>query len=299
MPASRTERTQMTASATARPPAATDTDGQPAVTRCQQCGGTNTTTGTICDQCTRGLLAGQFAFPHRCEHCGQPTDIAGRYCSRCLPSGPGAARAARQQDDESEVPAGYAEHDASRYPAKVGSISWYLLGDGYTVTWAPAPAGCSLTLNRHGPRGEHAAYRGTGPTMQRAWDEVRVQLGHAEPQPAASITREAPGPARGSDCLYRVVQYYDSWPFHHDSRIPRGSKSRRRTDTFRTLGPVKDRLARANGLARYRLRNGGDWAAFVAIAEQLTDDGWQPIDVDLLQEHPAVATDAAARALTA
>ena len=31
---------------------------------------------------------------------------------------------------------------------------------------------------------------------------------------------------------------------------------------------------------------GGDWAAFVAMAEQLTDDGWQPIDVDF-QEHPA------------
>ena len=198
-----------------------------------------------------------------------------------------AERAARQQDDESEVPARYAEHDASRYPAQVGSITWHLLADGYTITWAPAPAGCSLTLDRHGPRGEHAAYRGTGPTMQRAWDEVRAQLGHDQPQPAASITREAPGPARGSDRLYRVVQYYDSWPFRNDSRVPRGSKSRRRTDTFRTLGPVKDRLARANGLARYQRRNGGDWSAFVAIAEQLTDDGWQPIDVDLLQENPA------------
>ena len=163
-----------------------------------------------------------------------------------------AERAARQQDDESEVPAGYTEHGASRYPAQVGSITWHLLADGYAVTWAPAPAGCSLTLGRHGPRGEHAAYRGTGPTMQRAWDEVRAQLGHGQPQPAASITREAPGPARGSDRLYRVVQYYDSWPFHHDSRIPHGSKSRRRTDTFRTLGPVRDRLARANGHARYQ-----------------------------------------------
>jgi len=197
-----------------------------------------------------------------------------------------AERAARQQDDESEVPARYAEHHASRYPAQAGSITWHLLADGYTITWAPAPAGCSLTLGRHGPRGEHAAYRGTGPTMQRAWDEVRAQLGHDQPQPAASITREAPGPARGSDRLYRVVQYYESWPFRNDSRVPRGSKSRRRTDTFRTLGPVKDRLARANGLARYQRRNGGDWSAFVAVAEQLTDDGWQPIDVDLLQENP-------------
>ena len=104
-----------------------------------------------------------------------------------------AERAARQQDDESEVPARYAEHDASRYPAQVGSIPWHLLADGYTVTWAPAPAGCSLTLDRHGPRGEHAAYRGGGPTMQRAWDEVRAQLGHGGPQPAASSTREHPG----------------------------------------------------------------------------------------------------------
>jgi hypothetical protein len=198
-----------------------------------------------------------------------------------------AERAARQQDDESEVPACHAEHDVSRYPAQVGSITWHLLDGGYAVTWAPAPAGCSLTLDRHGPRGEHAAYRGTGPTMQHAWDEVRAQLGHGEPQPAGGGTREAPGLARGSDRLYRVVQYYDSWPFQNDSRVPRGSKSRRRTDTFRTLGPVKDRLARANGLARYQRRNGGDWSAFVAIAEQLTDDGWQPIDVDLLQEYPA------------
>jgi hypothetical protein len=194
-----------------------------------------------------------------------------------------AERAARQQDDEGEVPACYADQEVSRYPARVGSISWPLLADGYTVTWAPAPAGCSLTLDRHGPGG-HDAYRGTGPTMQRAWDQVRAQLGHGEPQPAASITRVAPGPARGSDRLYRVVQYYDSWPFQHDSRVPHGSKSRRRAETFRTLGPVRDRLARANGLARYQRRNGGDWSAFVAIAEQLTDDGWQPIEVDLLED---------------
>ena len=109
-----------------------------------------------------------------------------------------AGRAARQQDDESEVPACYAEHHVSRYPAQVGSISWHLLADGSTITWAPAPAGCSLTLSRHGPRGEHAAYRGTGPTMQHAWDEVREQLGHGEPQAAVGGTGEAPGPARGS-----------------------------------------------------------------------------------------------------
>ena len=197
-----------------------------------------------------------------------------------------AERAARQQDDESEVPTRYAGHRVSRYPAQAGSISWYLMADGYTITWAPAPAGCSLTVDRHGPRGEHAAYRGAGPTMQRAWDEVRAQLGHGEPHAAASAG-EAPGPARGSDRLYRVVQYYDSWPFHHDSRIPHGSKSRRRTDTFRTLGPVRDRLARANGYAKYQRQQGGDWSSFIAIAEQLTDDGWQPIDVDLLQEQPA------------
>jgi len=206
-------------------------------------------------------------------------------------------RAARQQDDESEVPARYAEHHVSRYPAQVGSISWHLLADGYTITWAPAPAGCSLTLDRHGPRGEHAAYRGGGPTMQRAWDEVRAQLGHGGPQAAASGTREAPGSERGSDRLYRVVQYYDSWPFRNDSRVPHGSKSRKRTDTFRTLGPVKQRLARANGHAKYQRRNGGDWSAFVAMAEQLTDDGWQPIDVDL-QEYRADTVDAIARTAT-
>jgi hypothetical protein len=93
------------------------------------------------------------------------------------------------------------------------------------------------------------------------------------------------------------VQYYDSWPFQNDSRVPNGSQSRRRTDTFRTLGPVKQRLARANAHARYQRRNGGDWSAFVAMAEQLTDDGWQPIDVDL-QEYPVGATDAIARSAT-
>jgi hypothetical protein len=192
-----------------------------------------------------------------------------------------AGRGARQQDDDSEVPAGYTENHVIRYPAQVGSISWHLLADGYTITWAPAPAGCSLTLDRHGPRGEHDAYRGDGPTMQRAWEEVRAQLGHGGPQAAAGGAREAPGSARGSDRLYRVVQYYDSWPFQNDSRVPSGSKSRKRTDTFRTLGPVKQRLARANGLARYQRRNGRDWSAFVAMSEQLTDDGWQPMDVDL------------------
>ena len=106
----------------------------------------------------------------------------------------------------------------------MGCISWHLPADGYTVTWAPAPAGCTLPPGRHRPDGEHAAYRGTGPTMQRAWDEVRAQFGHGQPQPADGITREAPGPARGSDRLYRVVQYYDSWPFQNDSRVPNGSK---------------------------------------------------------------------------
>ena len=150
-----------------------------------------------------------------------------------------AERAAQGQDDESGVPARNAEHDVSRYPAQVSSISWHLLADGYTITRAPAPGGCSLTLDRHGPRGEHAAYRGGGPAMQRAWDEGRTQLGPGEPQAAASSTRQAPGSPRGSARLYRVVQYYDSWPFENDSRVPHGSKSRRRTETFRTLGPVK------------------------------------------------------------
>ena len=168
-----------------------------------------------------------------------------------------ADRAARSQEDDSEAPARDAEHDGSRYPAQVSRISPHLLADGYTITWAPAPAGCSLTVDRDGPDCGRAAYRGTGPTMQRAWDQVRAQLGHGVPQ-AADSADEAPGPERGSDRLYRVVQYYDSWPFHRDSRIPRGSKSRKRTDTFRTLGPVKQRLARANGYANHQRRNGED-----------------------------------------
>jgi hypothetical protein len=91
----------------------------------------------------------------------------------------------------------------------------------------------------------------------------------------------------GGAHLYRVVQYYDSWPFEPDSRVPYGSKSRRRTETFRTLEPVRQRLARANGYAQYRRRNGGDWPAFVAVAEQLTDDGWQPLDLDFPPPRPA------------
>lgn len=78
--------------AACQPARASGTDGEPARYRCQQCGGINTTTGTICDQCTAGLLAGQFIFAHRCEQCGQPAGIAGRYCSGCLPSGPAAPR---------------------------------------------------------------------------------------------------------------------------------------------------------------------------------------------------------------
>jgi len=92
---------------------------------------------------------------------------------------------------------------------------------------------------------------------------------------------------RGDAHLYRVVQYYDSWPFEPDSRVPRGSKSRKRTETFRTLEPAVQRLARANGYAQYQRRNGGDWSAFVAVAEQLTDDGWQPLDLDFPPPRPA------------
>jgi len=197
--------------------------------------------------------------------------------------------AAQQPDDHGEMPASRAEHHASSYPAQVSSISRHLLTDGYTITWAPAPAGCSLTIDRHGPRGEHDAYRGTGPTMQRAWDQVRAQLGDATP-PAASGTGKSSGPAHSSACLYRVVQYYDSWPFRNDSHVPNGSNSRKRTETFRRLAPVKRRLARANGYAQYQRLTGGDWSAFVAIAEQLTDDGWQPIEVDLLEETRRPAT---------
>jgi hypothetical protein len=50
--------------------------------------------------------------------------------------------AARTSHDQQPETTG----DASRYPAQVRSITWHLLADGYAVTWAPAPAGCSLTL---------------------------------------------------------------------------------------------------------------------------------------------------------
>ena len=92
---------------------------------------------------------------------------------------------------------------------------------------------------------------------------------------------------RGGAHLYRVTQYYDSWPFEPDSRVPHGSRSRRWAETFRTLEPVRQRLARADGYARYQRRNGGDWSAFVAVAEQLTDDDWQPLDLDFPPLPPA------------
>jgi hypothetical protein len=92
---------------------------------------------------------------------------------------------------------------------------------------------------------------------------------------------------RGEAHLYRVIQYYDAWPFETSSRVPAGSTSRQRTETFRTLEPVRQRLARANLYARNKRRNSGDWAAFVAVAEQLTDHGWQPLDLDVLPPRPA------------
>ncbi len=92
---------------------------------------------------------------------------------------------------------------------------------------------------------------------------------------------------RGEGHLYRVIQYYDTWPFEPGSRVPAGSTSRQWTETFRTLEPVRQRLARANLYARHQRRNGGDWAAFVAVAEQLTDHGWQPLDLDVLPPRPA------------
>jgi hypothetical protein len=93
----------------------------------------------------------------------------------------------------------------------------------------------------------------------------------------------------GEAHLYRVIQYYDAWPFETSSRIRAGSASRRRTETFRTLEPVRQRLARANLYARNQRRDGGDWAAFVAVAEQLTGNGWQPLDLDVLPPRPAAA----------
>lgn len=39
----------------------------------------------------------------------------------------------------------------------------------------------------------------------------------------------------GEAHLYRVIQYYDCWPFEPSSRVPAGSASRQRTETFRTL----------------------------------------------------------------
>lgn len=83
------------------------------------------------------------------------------------------------------------------YPEAVGDMTWPLLADGFTVTWDPAPAGCVLTLDRKGPRGQRDGYRATGPTMQAAWDKVRAQfaetLDGTPPPPAPPAHRRAPG----------------------------------------------------------------------------------------------------------
>ena len=49
----------------------------------------------------------------------------------------------------------------------------------------------------------------------------------------AASSRQCKTRTTGDAHLYRVVQYYDSWPFEPDFRVPYGSKSRRRTETFR------------------------------------------------------------------
>jgi hypothetical protein len=69
------------------------------------------------------------------------------------------------------------------YPASVLAIGWHLMSDGWTITWAPAPDGCALTLDRRGPCGKHDAYRATASTMQAAWDEVPAQLGSPRDTP--------------------------------------------------------------------------------------------------------------------
>ena len=88
---------------------------------------------------------------------------------------------------------------------------------------------------------------------------------------------------------------------HGRSRTTPASRTAARAASGRTRSGRSGRLSSGSrvptAIARYQRRNGGDWSAFVAIAEQLTDDGWQPIDVDL-QEYPADATAAIARAAT-
>jgi NAD(P)-dependent dehydrogenase (short-subunit alcohol dehydrogenase family) len=86
-----------------------------------------------------------------------------------------------------------------------------------------------------------------------------------EPPPAAPARHPGPrGSAPPVPCraLLRLMAVRE--------RLPRSARQqeRRRTETFRTLGPVSGRLARANGHAQYQRQNGGDWSAFVAMAGQ-------------------------------
>lgn len=81
------------------------------------------------------------------------------------------------------------------YPEAVGDMTWPLLADGFTVTWDPAPAGCALTLDRKGPRGQRDGYRATGPTMQAAWDKVQAPV-LGNPRRHATAPRASRAPPR-------------------------------------------------------------------------------------------------------
>jgi hypothetical protein len=133
------------------------------------------------------------------------------------------------------------------------------------------------------PHGEQAAYRGEGPTMQRAWEEVRAQLGHRKPKGHHHHREQQPQGTRGPGRQRRAVP--GGAALRRMAVRPRPPHTARQQEPQADgnlpdprPGPVAD--GRANGQARFQLRDGGDWAAFVAVAEQLTDDGWQPIEVD-------------------
>ena len=82
-----------------------------------------------------------------------------------------------------------AEHHVSRYPRPGEQHLLAPAADGYSHHPGTAPGGCSP--DRHGPRGEHAAYRGGGHALQRAWDEARAPgSGPATREPSPATTRD-------------------------------------------------------------------------------------------------------------
>ena len=72
----------------------------------------------------------------------------------------------------------------SYYPQGAAQAPWFLMQQGWTATWAPAPGGFRLTVARR-REGNRVRFSAAGASMQEAWDGVRAALNiPAPPAPA-------------------------------------------------------------------------------------------------------------------